>query len=676
MSFLRLGALWALPLVLIPIVVHLIHRRRHPTMAWPAMMFLRRASQARRGPAKLRRWLVLALRMMVIAAVIFALARPLSSGRLGVAASRVVSGATTIVLLDRSPSLQRRVSGGQTRQVAGLESIASTLKTLGAGGIVLIDSVAMTPVELSGPNALLQQSVTDAADSTADIAGMMRLAIQYLHENDRRVADVWVCSDNRAGDWYPKSPQWQQVAQQVTELGDGVRFYRLSFPFDQRINSAVVITSVRPTQAGQGRGLVISIRVVRDDSASAVVPVRISVGGVTSTVDVNVVDGVGELVDVSVKDSGGAGELYGRVSIPADVNAADDQFYFSSSPGKNRPIGLVTDSTCDALEVVSDIFGRVEFHVDGDVNAAKRLNAAKRPGERLESVEQRLQEVACLVWQGQLPSGKDADRVQKFVARGGSVVFFPPEDKIESIEFQGVGWGQWTIDKGQSATFDDWGFSVGRSCSIDGDLLALSTIENGDRLIGKKSVGRGSVWFCGTDVTDRDSLFVQDGLALYGLFFEALSGSQLHSDGDGQITAGEIDLPQSPASLTSILLNSDGADGVTEFGHHAGVFLIKQSEHSPGRRIVINRSVAESDRTEISDQQLQRLVPGIRWNQVMMDASEGKSSGGFVREMWAAIWMMVIAGMLLESWLSLPSRSLPRLAPKKPAKAIRSGAVR
>ena len=95
-------------------------------MPWGAMIFLRRAAHAHRGPAKLRRWLILAIRTLVVAAVVFALARPLSTGAIGLAASRVVSGETPIVLVDRSPSMQRRLAGGQTRQRAALGLIAAT----------------------------------------------------------------------------------------------------------------------------------------------------------------------------------------------------------------------------------------------------------------------------------------------------------------------------------------------------------------------------------------------------------------------------------------------------------------------------------------------------------------------------------------------------------------------
>ena len=53
MSVLRIAALWALPLVLVPILIHLVYRRRHPTIAWPAMQFVRLAVQSRTRAGKM-----------------------------------------------------------------------------------------------------------------------------------------------------------------------------------------------------------------------------------------------------------------------------------------------------------------------------------------------------------------------------------------------------------------------------------------------------------------------------------------------------------------------------------------------------------------------------------------------------------------------------------------------
>lgn len=652
MSFLRLGALWALPLVLIPIVIHLIHRRRHPTAPWAAMMFLRRATQARRGPAKLRRWLILAVRTLVVAAVVFALARPLSSGRFGVAASRVVSGAPSVVVLDRSASMQRRTESGLTHQAAALRRVAETLRTLGTERVVLIDSVSVTPIELADVDALTDPQLTGGAASAADVPKMLRVAMQYLMDHDHSVADVWVCSDGQVNDWRPDAASWNRVVQAAQSLGDGVRLHLVDVADDPRVNTSVVLTRLRVIDAGPGKELAVSALVERQDDASVVVPLRLVVGGVTQSFDVQVDDGRGELIDARVPVPEDQDVIYGQVSIPADLNAADDDWFFVAAADQDRPIGLVTESPCLALEVAADVLGNV-VAAEGGAGQGSRLQQPRQlPGG-----------VACLIWQGQLPVGDDAAAVTRFLESGGSVVFFPPSDVDRGIEFQGVRWAQWTRGTVRQASFDQWELPIAASCSLDGQMVRLAEIGEGELWIGKIRVGEGAAWFCGADVIDPDSLFVTDGLVLYGLMSEALNASPLQVAGDGGIVAGTDDRrlqngadPLSETADIETLLARDEAIGMP-LGHGAGVFAVRHSTESAPRLVAVNRPAAESDRQTISDSQLQGLLGDVRWNRVVLRGPQADSDGGLVQEIWGVIWVMMIIGMLCEAWLTLPGRA-------------------
>ena len=103
MSFLQPALLAALPLIALPILIHLINQRRFQTIRWGAMMFLLAANRMSRGYAKLRQWLILLFRTLAIAGLIVGVARPLASGWLGLTAGGRPD--TTIILLDRSPGI-------------------------------------------------------------------------------------------------------------------------------------------------------------------------------------------------------------------------------------------------------------------------------------------------------------------------------------------------------------------------------------------------------------------------------------------------------------------------------------------------------------------------------------------------------------------------------------------
>ena len=154
MTFLQPILLAALPLIALPIVIHLINRQRHRTIAWGAMMFLLDAKRMTRGIARLRYWLIMAMRMLAIATLIFAVARPLASGRMGLA----LGGApdTTIIVLDRSASMQQQdMQTGETKLTSALRKLTALMQTLGKSPhVVLIENAENRALPVEAPESL------------------------------------------------------------------------------------------------------------------------------------------------------------------------------------------------------------------------------------------------------------------------------------------------------------------------------------------------------------------------------------------------------------------------------------------------------------------------------------------------------------------------------------------
>ncbi len=127
MNFLQPILLAGLPLILLPVIIHLIHQRRYQTMRWGAMMFLIEAQRMARGFARLRRWLILLFRMLAIGLLIVAVSRPLASGWMALVGGTDV----TMILLDRSPSMQQQMAGMTKLETARLQ-LAGTLEKMGS----------------------------------------------------------------------------------------------------------------------------------------------------------------------------------------------------------------------------------------------------------------------------------------------------------------------------------------------------------------------------------------------------------------------------------------------------------------------------------------------------------------------------------------------------------------
>ncbi len=259
MSFLQPMLLLALPLVALPIIIHLINQRRYQTVRWAAMMFLLAANRMSRGYARIRQWLIMAVRMLAIAGMIFAISRPLAGGWLGLAGGGQAD--TTILLVNRSPSMQQTGAGtGGSKLVTGLSQLSRTLATLGSARWVLIDSASSKPRELESIADLPRLPSTGPVSASADIPGMLQAARDYIKANKSGRTEIWICSDTRANDWNPESGRWQALRDAFQEFPQGVRFHLLAYPQAPSRNLSVRVTDIRRRKTTDGAELLVSLR--------------------------------------------------------------------------------------------------------------------------------------------------------------------------------------------------------------------------------------------------------------------------------------------------------------------------------------------------------------------------------------------------------------------------------
>ena len=164
MSFLQPWLLAALPLIALPVVIHLINQRRFQTIPWAAMMFLLAAQRMNKGFSRLRQWLILAFRVLAIAALVFVVTRPLAGGWLGLTGGMPD---TVLILLDRSASMeQQNPLTGMSKRRTGLEKLTAAVKQAYGRStrLVLLDSASGQPTPIDKAEALLDLPARRRAD--------------------------------------------------------------------------------------------------------------------------------------------------------------------------------------------------------------------------------------------------------------------------------------------------------------------------------------------------------------------------------------------------------------------------------------------------------------------------------------------------------------------------------
>jgi hypothetical protein len=655
MSFLQPLLLAALPLVALPIIIHLINQRRYQTIRWGAMMFLLAATRMSRGFARIRQWLIMAFRMAAIAGLIFAISRPLAGGWLGLTAGGRPD--TTIVVLDRSPSMQESSQGGGgSKRETGLRQLVPTLKTVGSARWILIESTTGKPRELESIDDLVTSPSTGAASASADIPAMLLAAREYIMANKSGRTEIWICSDIRQNDWNAESGRWQAIRDGFAELAQSVRFHLLAYPRSDPANVSVRVTDVRRQKTADGAELLVSLKLTRGQTeGKETVPVQFAIDGARSEVAVEMVGSESELLDHRIPLEKGKTRGWGRVSIPADANLSDNDFYFAFEEQAVRKTVVVTDdpqadrplSLAASISPVPSLRDSAEF-----------VAPAQVAGIDWDSI-------SLLIWHAPLPEAEAARSVQSFIERGGSALFFAPRAPAQTA-FLGVRWTAWTEQKSE-VPIDTWRgdqdllantqsgaplpvgeLQVRRYCGLSGELTPLATLSGGVPLLGRATTDRGAAYFCATTAAAGDSSLATSGVVFYVMVQRALQSGSAALGSTRQLAAGE-GVRDDPLSWKRI---AGGEEAIsTDFVYHRGVY------ESNEKLLAVNRSAAEEKRAVLADGRVAELFRGLDFARV--DDRAGNLAS-LIQEIWRLFLFAMMTAMVVEALLCMPKLARPR----------------
>lgn len=654
MTFLQPLLLAGLPLIALPLVIHLINQRRFQTLRWGAMMFLLAANRMSRGFAKLRQWLIMLFRMLAIAALIFAVSRPLASGWLGLAAGGRAD--TTLILLDRSPSMQQRGSGSAASKLeTGRQQLVQTLKLLRSSRWVLIESTSNVARDLESPEALLSLTETEPTSAAADLPAMLQSAHDYIQANKSGHTEVWICSDIRANDWNAESGRWQALRDSFLEFTQGVRFHLLAYSQPAPENLGIRVTEVRRLETSDAAELLVSLKVKRETGAGqgedvkTIVPIEFQIEGSRSVVNAEFSGREYELKDHRIPIERARKRGWGKVSIPADENPGDNDFYFAFSEPAPRQTLIVAD---DPLSVRPLQLAAAISPGPGVKNQVEVVTP-----DQLSGVE--WEKVGLILWQSQLPDAENAKLVESFVGRGGQIIFLPPRDP-GSQELYGVRWKQW-VEAPPDSAIDTWRgdqdllahtqsgaalpvgqLQIQKYCEMTGEFTQLASLGGGIPLMGRVTTNRGGVYFCATTPALSDSTLASNGVVLYIVVQRALAAGAEALGNTRQLVAGPPG-SENPVNWKVEATSDPGYS--TEYPFHRGVYS------SDDKLIVVNRDAAEDQAPVLGEGRVAELFKGLDFAQV--DDSAGNLNS-LIQEIWRLFLTTMMIAMVVEAGLCLP----------------------
>ncbi len=245
-------AVVGLCLAALPILIHLLNRRRYKVVDWAAMSFLMRAMRRNRRRVRFEQLLLLACRCLLLALLGTALARPLGCGSNSAAAFGGRTGLHVFVI-DNGYTM----SGPSSK--AGLKTHLDQAKRLADGiidqlasggeSVVVITAGRPAAAPIPKPTYDLQQArgIVDRVPQTyaaVDLSDALRMAVEVGREDDRQPnKNLYVLTDEAAAAWQgADAPGLKAVGPELAKLFRVVHF-NLSTPgqWDQ------AVLSVTPT---------------------------------------------------------------------------------------------------------------------------------------------------------------------------------------------------------------------------------------------------------------------------------------------------------------------------------------------------------------------------------------------------------------------------------------------
>lgn len=214
--------LWALALASVPVIIHLLNKRKHKVVEWGAMRFLVASMTSRHRKMKTEEILLLILRTLLVLLLVLALARPYLPDAL-VADPNAMSD--VVVVIDGGHSMQTR-QGKTTKFDQARQKAREFIDSLPAG-----HSVGLV-VAFDRPEVLVSPSAEASADTlkqrldavrpypcTLNMQDAVEKAVDLLAAGTHQVKKLVVITDGRRHGWaMDRFETWGKVEAAINRL--------------------------------------------------------------------------------------------------------------------------------------------------------------------------------------------------------------------------------------------------------------------------------------------------------------------------------------------------------------------------------------------------------------------------------------------------------------------------
>ncbi len=675
----------------LPILIHLLNRRRLQRIQFPAVRFILLSQKRISRSYRLRHWLLLALRTLAVVFLVLLLANPIFQTGAGLFAGG--GPVSLVVLLDNSLSMTWSGDGNGFKQAK--EAAKLLISALNDG-----DRAALLPTNITGKETIRLKSQKDVlareldaveiADGTANLTAALEKAYELLNEPAGQ-KEIRLITDMGLTGW----DQFSLAALKRVDPSIPVKLIRVGRK-EPPLNAS--IKEIRLGSQGVGVNIPLQIEATLGNFGPQEIKdmlVQLSIDGQNKEQKLATLSPKGEATVSFQTRVNQAGAHTGQVSLKKDGLAGNAVANFTLDAQDKLRVLVVDGDPQTSLVQSESFFLSRALNPAGERDSSLFLPSVIVP-DALNTATLDSYQVVVLCNVAALPDSFVAN-LQNFVRQGGGLLIFGG-DKIHTDSYNqklaqvapaelrekktGPEASGEKIDKLDAAhpalqIFADpilleslkssrvWGYT--RASARGRPLISLA---NGDPLLLEQKVGAGKAILI-TTTADRDwtDLPLKTAyLPLVQSLTQYLAGGKR-----GQLDAGiavdsakEIALPPGLVGKSlrvakpnkqdvevPIAGEKDRALATITDNDRAGIYRLSlpagaAKESGAPQMYAVNRPFLESRLEEISERELQAKLAPVRAEVIPIEALK---EGGKRTDLAFPLLAMLIVTLLLEGWL-------------------------
>jgi len=411
----------------VPIVVHLVHRRKARLVPFSTLRFLQMVDQRVARRQRLKELLLLALRLVLLTTVIGALYRPMvRSAAFGGDVPTAVA-----ILLDNTYSMRAEQGGiscfARARKAA--LDVLDGLRVGDAAVLVPFDSPGQAQELSTALDRLRQQArATQCGYGTATLAAPLRLALLSLNKSPLPRKELYIITDFQRLCWTPA----------LKELAG-------SFPKDLAVFLVDVGTDTAANLAVADAGFGLNVQVAGAagelycrlrNTGRRNVHGRLTLYLAGTRADARAVSLApgAELTTTFTHLFTAPGVLGGAVRLESDELDADNARYFTADVLDRLPV-LLVNGTPSSVPYLNETFF-AELALSAPPGSGRRISPVEPKTVAADQfLKQRLDDYACVIL-ANVPTIPElwADSLRRYVLGGGGLIIFAG-DRLDASSY-------------------------------------------------------------------------------------------------------------------------------------------------------------------------------------------------------------------------------------------------